>query len=179
MELRRLQNQEQKQGEDPLLVVHNDDDADNVPLDSSSTSTTTVLKTESQMIQMREYIKHQYDLLNPRSQTAYDTRLFRFINMIFNRINANTMEQLIERARTGEDLALIPLIPRILSECGHAEAEASVANAMKANIFGKACSKYLRLTPSSRQLMPAIPPKKTSWSSDLADKKKKNNHRRG
>jgi hypothetical protein len=73
MELRRLQNQEQKQGEDPLLVVHNDDDADNVPLDSSSTSTTTVLKTESQMIQMREYIKHQYDLLNPRSQTASST----------------------------------------------------------------------------------------------------------
>ena len=74
------------------------DHDDGVSLNNSSSGgALTVLKTATQMKQIRDYIKNQYEQLNPNPIAQYDTRLFRFINMIFNCINTKSIEMLCER----------------------------------------------------------------------------------
>ena len=111
-------------------------------MDDSSSAPTTVTSLQS----LRAFLLDQYgDLNNLENETS---KQYRFINMIFNRINTNYISFLYDNADSEEALNSIPEIPRIFSEANHFEAENLVVNALKTELLTKARAQYLKLTSS-------------------------------
>jgi hypothetical protein len=129
------------------------------------------------MQSLRAFLLNQYGELN-NLEKAETSKQYRFINMIFNRINTNYISLLCENADSEEALQSIPEIPRIFSEANLVEAEHQVVNALKTELLSKARSRYLRLKtrPSSDDhsnstASPTIKPVPKKPSEELADKK--------
>ena len=111
-------------------------------MEISSSTITAPSEKKKQLQSLRSFLLRQCAEL---SEGMDENRQYRFINMIFNRINTNYISSMCDMAQSESAIAAIPQIPRIFSEQSHVIAEHNVVNTIKTELLIKARSKYIKL----------------------------------